>query len=39
MDERRLEMQHESDSKADAFAAVMLTVVFVAVSIFWISGQ
>lgn len=51
MDQKEVEMHetgdsHESgavresdDSKADAFAAVILTSVFVAVCIFWISGQ
>lgn len=39
MEERSFELEQQSDSKADAFAAIVLTAVFVAVSIFWISGQ
>ena len=34
-----IEVQNDGDSAADAIAAVMLTAVFVATCIFWISSQ
>lgn len=39
MDLNDFEMQEQGDSKADAFAAVVLIAVFVATCIFWVSGQ
>lgn len=30
---------HEADSRADAIAAVVIVLAFVAASIFWIAGQ
>jgi hypothetical protein len=35
----RLEMQEEGDSVADAVAAIVLIVVFVAACVFWVSTQ
>ena len=39
MSENQTEMLDTGDSKADALAAVVLVVVFVATCIFWIAGQ
>ena len=34
-----VDSDHDSNSAVDAFAAVVLVVIFVATCIFWISGQ
>ncbi len=39
MTENQSELQSSSDGKADALVAVVLVLVFVAASVFWISGQ
>ena len=39
MTKNQTEMLEPGDSKADAFAAVVLVVVFVATCIFWVAGQ
>lgn len=39
MNQNEIEMRDQGDSKADAFAAVALVSVFVAICIFWVSGQ
>ena len=39
MNQDDVEMQEQGDGKADAFAAVVLTTVFVIACIFWVSGQ
>lgn len=39
MSDYQTEMREAGDSKADALAAVVLVVVFVAICLFWISGQ
>ncbi|MGH1486180.1 MAG: hypothetical protein ACRBCI_08155 [Cellvibrionaceae bacterium] len=36
---QKIEMQEEGDSIADAVAAIVLIVVFVAACIFWVSTQ
>lgn len=35
----QIEIQEEGDSAADAIAAIVLIVVFVAACIFWVSSQ
>lgn len=39
MTDQQTQLQSSSDGKADALVAVVLVLVFVAASIFWISGQ
>ncbi len=39
MSDNHTEMLETGDSKADAFAAVVLVAVFVATCIFWVAGQ
>lgn len=39
MEQQDFEMQQQGDSLADAVTAVVLVCVFVAVCMFWISGQ
>ncbi len=35
----RLDVQDKDDSSADAIAAIVLIVVFVAACVFWVSSQ
>lgn len=39
MSDNNTEMMEPGDSRADAFAAVLLVAVFVGTCIFWVAGQ